>query len=164
MAQIFSRPSRPRHWRRYLTPESGTNHLELGLSTERVTLVSINLSNGGEEPPEMIISSGSVVENISVPPSGGCVVSVMVRPDKVSDLMDYPGFHQMLYWEILRRNSTDTVIYSDFGLSWVRSQEATRGLQPRRIYDLLFGRILVLIKKGDWPVNLRIVRFDLLLS
>jgi hypothetical protein len=62
---------------------------------ERVTLASINPNDLEGQFPEMIISSGSVVENVSVPPSGGCVVSVMIKLDNVSDLLDYPGFHQL---------------------------------------------------------------------
>jgi hypothetical protein len=49
-------------------------------------------------PPEMIISSGTVVENVSVPPSGGCVVSVMVKIDGVEEYLDYPGFHQIFFY------------------------------------------------------------------
>jgi hypothetical protein len=48
--------------------------------------------------PQMILSSGTVVENIAVPPSGGCVVSVMLELDGVSDVLAYPGFHQLFLY------------------------------------------------------------------
>lgn len=48
--------------------------------------------------PQMIISSGTVVENVSVPPSGGCVVSVMLELDGVRDVLAYPGFHQLFLY------------------------------------------------------------------
>ncbi|MHC4322785.1 MAG: hypothetical protein ACYSUX_00775, partial [Planctomycetota bacterium] len=49
---------------------------------QRVT--SIDLLPGkadGSEPSQMLISAGSVLENLDVPPSGGCVVSVKVKFD-----------------------------------------------------------------------------------
>ena len=55
------------------------------------------------EKPQMIISSGAVIENVSVPPAGGCVVSVMVKLDGVSELLDYPGFHQLFVYGDFRR-------------------------------------------------------------
>lgn len=65
---------------------------------ERVTVADIFLP--GEETPEprMIISTGTVVDNVSVPPSGGCVVSVMVELDGHPELLDYPGFHQIFFY------------------------------------------------------------------
>ena len=46
----------------------------------------------------MIISAGEVLENVSVPPAGGCVVSVMVKFDGVTDVLAYPGFHQGFFY------------------------------------------------------------------
>lgn len=65
---------------------------------QRMTSADILLSNQDDVPPQMIISSGTVVGNISIPPSGGCVVSVAVELDGVSDLLDYPGFHQIFFY------------------------------------------------------------------
>ena len=48
--------------------------------------------------PELLISTGTVVENVSVPPSGGCVVSVMAEIDGVKEFLDYPGFHQLFFY------------------------------------------------------------------
>jgi len=49
-------------------------------------------------PPHMYISSGTVLDNIPVPPAGGCVVSVAVKIDGVSDFLDFPGFHQLFFY------------------------------------------------------------------
>lgn len=65
---------------------------------QRVTVADVLLSDKPEVPPEMIISAGEVVDNIAVPPSGGCVVSVSVKLDGVSDLLAYPGFHQIFFY------------------------------------------------------------------
>ena len=63
-----------------------------------------------EKRPEMIISSGEVIENISVPPSGGCVVSINIKLDGVddsSDLLAYPGFHQLFFYGDYKRELQD---------------------------------------------------------
>jgi len=44
-----------------------------------------------------------VLENVSVPPAGGCVVSVMVKLDNVSDVLAYPGFHQLFLYGDFKR-------------------------------------------------------------
>jgi len=69
---------------------------------ERITVVEVVLPKprAGTDPapaaaPQMVISTGTVVENVAVPPSGGCVVSVMVKLDGAPYLLTYPGFHQL---------------------------------------------------------------------
>ncbi len=69
---------------------------------QRVTSVDVLL--GGEEAPsKMIISAGKVLGNVSVPPAGGCVVSVMVKFDNVTDVLAYPGFHQLFFYGDFKR-------------------------------------------------------------
>ncbi len=46
----------------------------------------------------MLISAGEVIENVSVPPAGGCVVSVMARFDGAPDVLSFPGFHQLFFY------------------------------------------------------------------
>jgi len=65
---------------------------------QRVTVADIELPQDAKNPPSMIISTGTVVNNVSVPPSGGCVVSVRIKLDGVEDLLDYPGFHQVIFY------------------------------------------------------------------
>ena len=62
---------------------------------QRITVADLLLKS---EKNEMIISAGEVVENKSVPPSGGCVVAPMVKLDNVNDVLDYPGFHQIFFY------------------------------------------------------------------
>ena len=65
---------------------------------QRMTVADILPSNSDATPPQMYISSGEVVDNVSVPPAGGCVVSVMVKLDGVTELLAYPGFHQVFFY------------------------------------------------------------------
>ena len=66
---------------------------------QRMTLADIVIDQKKrDKQPEMIISSGVVVDNVAVPPAGGCVVSVMVKLDGVTDYLDYPGFHQIFFY------------------------------------------------------------------
>lgn len=87
---------------------------------ERITVADVVLGESvygtvrrypAEEGPaakvSMIISSGEVLDNKSVPPSGGCVVAPLVKLDDVGRILDYPGFHQLIFYgdhkEELRR-------------------------------------------------------------
>lgn len=65
---------------------------------ERVTVADVLLRDKQNPKPRMIISTGTVVDNIAVPPAGGCVVSVMVALDGSPELLDYPGFHQIFFY------------------------------------------------------------------
>ena len=53
--------------------------------------------------PRVIISAGKVLDNIDAPPAGGCVVSVMVKLDNVTDMLAYPGFHQLFVYGYFKR-------------------------------------------------------------
>ncbi|MBN2329364.1 MAG: hypothetical protein JXR73_19640 [Candidatus Omnitrophica bacterium] len=64
----------------------------------RATVACIQLSSKPDQAHKMIISSGEVMKNISVPPAGGCVVSVLLKLDGVEDYLDYPGFHQIFFY------------------------------------------------------------------
>ncbi len=72
---------------------------------QRVTVADVILASkndltkqGTDGTPQMVISTGSVVDNVAVPPAGGCVVSVMVQLDTQPDLLTYPGFHQLFFY------------------------------------------------------------------
>jgi hypothetical protein len=49
-------------------------------------------------PTKMIISSGTVLNNVYTPPAGGCRTAVSVKLDKCSDVTQYPGFHQIFFY------------------------------------------------------------------
>ena len=66
---------------------------------QRVT--SIDLLPGkadGATPSKVLISAGAVLENLDVPPSGGCVVSVKVKFDGNQEVLSFPGFHQIFFY------------------------------------------------------------------
>jgi len=46
----------------------------------------------------MLIAAGRVLENVRVPPAGGCVVSVMVKFDDTENVLTWPGFHQIWFY------------------------------------------------------------------
>jgi len=62
---------------------------------------SIDLLPGkadGSSPSQVLISAGTVVENMDVPPSGGCVVSVKIKFDGRQEVLSFPGFHQIFFY------------------------------------------------------------------
>jgi hypothetical protein len=73
---------------------------------QRMTVAQVVLpgrKEAGEAGAGMVISAGTVARNLSVPPSGGCVVSVMVRLDGAKDCLAYPGFHQLFFYGDYRK-------------------------------------------------------------
>lgn len=58
-------------------------------------------------PNKMLISAGTVVENLNSPPVGGCRTVVNVKVDGVSDVTQYPGFHQIFFYGDHARNLKD---------------------------------------------------------
>ena len=62
---------------------------------------SIDLLPGkadGSSPSKVLISAGTVLENMDVPPSGGCVVSVKIKFDGRQEVLSFPGFHQIFFY------------------------------------------------------------------
>jgi hypothetical protein len=47
---------------------------------------------------EALISVGTVLGNMEVPPGGGCVVSVKVKFDSPQEVLSFPGFHQLFFY------------------------------------------------------------------
>jgi hypothetical protein len=69
---------------------------------QRVTCAHVQPGDA-ETPAKMIVSAGEVIENVAVPPSGGCVISVMLKLDGVTDVLAYPGFHQLFFYGDFKR-------------------------------------------------------------
>ena len=69
---------------------------------QRVSSVDVLPGRKGA-PARMLISAGEVIGNVDVPPAGGCVVSVMVKFDGVTDVLAYPGFHQVFFYGDYKR-------------------------------------------------------------
>ncbi len=66
---------------------------------QRVTCLDVLVPGERQNPKtELLISSGTVVDNVSVPPSGGCVVSVRVKFDGDQKVLSFPGFHQIFFY------------------------------------------------------------------
>lgn len=64
---------------------------------QRVT--SVDLLPGRQEARSaVLISAGTVTDNMEVPPSGGCVVSVKVKFDGGYPVLSFPGFHQIFFY------------------------------------------------------------------
>ncbi|NWG14559.1 MAG: hypothetical protein HXY20_13615 [Acidobacteria bacterium] len=75
---------------------------------QRATVAIIGgVTDGEKDPPHMYISAGTVLDNVAVPPAGGCVVSVTVKLDGENDLLDYPGFHQIFFYGDFKRELRD---------------------------------------------------------
>jgi len=51
-----------------------------------------------KERSQLLFSTGRVVENLNVPPSGGCVVSVKYKMDSEQEVLAYPGMHQLFFY------------------------------------------------------------------
>ena len=67
---------------------------------QRITSLDVGGSRGivQNEETEVLISEGTVLDNISVPPAGGCVVSVRVKFDGGHNVLTFPGFHQVFFY------------------------------------------------------------------
>jgi hypothetical protein len=59
---------------------------------QRVTIAQFT------NPKQMLVFSGSVLDNVSVPPAGGCRTAVTVKLDGVRDVTQFPGFHQIFFY------------------------------------------------------------------
>lgn len=66
---------------------------------QRVTSIDVlpGDENSGQKT-KLLISAGTVLDNIDVPPSGGCVVSVKVKFDGDQPVLSFPGFHQIFFY------------------------------------------------------------------
>ena len=69
---------------------------------QRITCLDVLPGSEGE-PTKMLISAGEVLDNVSVPPAGGCVVSVTAKFDNVQDVLAFPGFHQLFFYGDFKR-------------------------------------------------------------
>jgi hypothetical protein len=64
---------------------------------QRVTNIDL-LPGDAQKPSTVLISAGTVVGNMEVPPSGGCVVSVKIKFDGGQEVLSFPGFHQIFFY------------------------------------------------------------------
>lgn len=96
----FSKPAVPFNLR--------SHHSDLGVTVrpiwregQRVTIAQLM------GPNKMLICSGNVLHNVWTPPAGGCRTAVTVRLDGVSDVTQFPGFHQIFFYGDHERDLRD---------------------------------------------------------
>jgi len=74
---------------------------------QRITSVDVlepgHRLNKDGRTTRVLISAGTVLDNVSVPPSGGCVVSVRVKFDGDQNVLTFPGFHQVFFYGDYKR-------------------------------------------------------------
>ena len=92
----FDRPSEPFLIRHHHAERDATVQT-LWRTGQPVTSVDVE-ADGKTGKARMIIQAGHVLENVRVPPSGGCVVPVMVKFDGTTDVLANPGFHQVFFY------------------------------------------------------------------
>jgi len=66
---------------------------------QKVTAIDVIQQKG--EQSQIHLFTGTVMDNISVPPNGGCVVSVRFKIDGIEssrDVLTTPGFHQVFFY------------------------------------------------------------------
>ncbi|HUT24172.1 MAG TPA: hypothetical protein VM492_07520 [Sumerlaeia bacterium] len=73
---------------------------------QRVTSLDI-LPGNQNRGTEALVSAGTVLDNVSVPPAGGCVVSVRVKFDGDREVRTFPGFHQVFFYGDYKRHLLD---------------------------------------------------------
>lgn len=101
----------------------------LGVSTQvllrqgqPVTLVDF------QSPEMLLIDTGTVVGNVNTPPAGGCRTSVEIAMDKVEDVRDVLGFHQVVFYGDHRRELE--AFCQLYGIGVMHSPETTPKGKP----------------------------------
>jgi len=77
---------------------------------QRITCLDVlpgGAGKGKKERSRFLISTGTVLENLEVPPAGGCVVSVLVKMDGDREVLSFPGFHQLFFYGEFARELKD---------------------------------------------------------
>ena len=75
---------------------------------QRITCMDFLPGNvEAQKRSQMLISAGNVIENMKVPPSGGCVVSVKVKFDGGHKVLTVPGFHQLFFYGDYKKELTE---------------------------------------------------------
>ena len=75
---------------------------------EAVTCLDVLMpSESPTKKMQLLASEGVVMDNIDVPPAGGCVVSVCVKFERGQDVLTFPGFHQLFFYGRFGRQIMD---------------------------------------------------------
>ncbi len=93
----FGKPAEPYILRSHSESAIGVSLQVLWRESQPVTLVRF------KNPNELIVDTGTVVSNVDTPPAGGCRTSFEIAMDKVEDVRDVLGFHQVVFYGNHRR-------------------------------------------------------------
>jgi hypothetical protein len=83
-------------------------------------VTAVDIVQKKEEPTEIQLLTGSVIDNISSPPNGGCVVSVRYRIDGLRnsrDVLSVPGMHQVFFYGNYEKEISDFCKLYNFKLT-----------------------------------------------
>jgi hypothetical protein len=87
----FSKPPAPFNLRSHHS-DTGVTVRPIWRKGQRVTIAQLMGAD------KMLIQSGTVLDNVWSPPAGGCRTAVAVKLDNVSDVTQFPGFHQIFFY------------------------------------------------------------------
>lgn len=94
----FGAPAAPYILRSHSESNIGVSLQVLWREGQPVTLVRF------KSPTELILDTGTVVANVNTPPAGGCRTSFEIAMDRVEDVRDVQGFHQVVFYGNHRRD------------------------------------------------------------
>ena len=118
----FDTPPEPHILRSHSESDIGVSMQVLWRVGQPVTLVRF------QNPNQLILDSGTVVANVDTPPAGGCRTSFQIKMDRVEDVRDVLGFHQVVSYGDHRRDVE--AFCQMWGIKVVNSPErAPRGEQ-----------------------------------
>jgi hypothetical protein len=87
----FDKKSEPYNLRTHSESDIGVAPQVIWKEGRRATLIDF------KGPNELILDTGTVVGNVNTPPAGGCRTSVELAMDRVEDVRDVLGFHQVVF-------------------------------------------------------------------
>ena len=94
----FDKPAEPYLLRSHSESNIGVSLQVLWREGQPVTLARF------KTPNELILDTGKVVANIDTPPAGGCRTNFEIAMDRVEDVRDVLGFHQVVFYGNHRRD------------------------------------------------------------
>jgi len=94
----FDQPPEPFALRSHSESDLGVAMQVLWREGQRVTLVKL------QNPNELILDTGTIAGNVDTPPAGGCRTSFKIAMDRVEDVRDVLGFHQVVFYGDHRRD------------------------------------------------------------
>ncbi len=87
----FSRPAAAFNLRSHHS-DTGVTVRPVWRKGQRVTIAQLMA------PDKMLVCAGIVLDNVWSPPAGGCRTAVSVKVDGISDVSQFPGFHQIFFY------------------------------------------------------------------